>query len=230
MSIDSLIEQPKQCMRTVVSIGPPGAGKTWIALNILDIWIREDFFDEYHLILPAYKFEQNGSYNFLEKYVNDPKKKINIYNAFDKFLVQRLVKDGDKIYPPGVSKPRICFLVDDATTERVNLMKNNDLLKLAVMSRHYNIMVWIIMHVSKGCIPVAVREQIAYYFIYKVSPYMLEIVYKEFISTPDFEKFAQFREYYKTYISPNDHGVLFIDRFKGKYSDDCDLVFSSLPK
>ena len=62
----SVLCQPIDSCRSTVSIGKPGAGKSFIMLNCLYEWLEYGMFDEYVLILPTYGIEQKSSYDFLD--------------------------------------------------------------------------------------------------------------------------------------------------------------------
>ena len=63
------IEQMRQ-FRIVLSIGLKGSGKTYNSLKYIKYMLENEpkVYDKYLLILPAFKYEQNDSYEWLKKY------------------------------------------------------------------------------------------------------------------------------------------------------------------
>ena len=51
---------------TCLSLACPGSGKTYLLLKCLKEWLKMGMFEEYHVVLPAFKNEMSGSYDWLE--------------------------------------------------------------------------------------------------------------------------------------------------------------------
>ena len=211
--------QPIDSCRSTVSIGKPGSGKSFIMLNCLYEWLEYGMFDEYVLILPTYGIEQKSSYDFLEKYKN-----VTIYTGYHPKISEQLIKQQSK---KGKEKKRIFLGIDDSTQETA-LFTDPGIVKIATCSRHLNIHTWIILHAGKGVIPPKVRNQMAYVFLYTISPPLLETMYKEYVSHPDFKRFKDFEEYWYDEIEPVEHGVLLLDNLHKDYDEVHDW-FDSLP-
>ena len=211
--------QPIDSCRTCVSIGPPGAGKSFIMLNCLYEWLEYGMFDEYILILPTYGIEQNSSYDFLKNYKN-----VTIYTGYHPKIAERIITQQKKDVK---HKNKIFVGIDDSTQETA-LFKDPALVEIATCSRHLNIHLWLIMHSAKGVIPTKVRNQMAYIFLYSISPPLLEVSYKEYVSHPDFKRFRDFEEYWYEEIEPLEHGVLLLDKLHKDY-DEVHKWFDSLP-
>lgn len=225
MSKKDFYETPiKHHCTTCVSVGVPGSGKSYVALNFIKLWIQNKVFDEYHLILPCYKFEQKNSYAFLKQYENE--KWMHIYPCYTDLIGNYLVKQGKR---EDKDKKKILFFIDDSTTQKKSLFTNQNIIDLAVMSRHYNIHVWYICHVSKGIIPTSVRAQIKFCFIYRINPSQVEVVYEEFWSNRDITNKKDFKEFYynEIDIEGEPHPCLFIDKLNMKYSTDVNTWFKS---
>ena len=101
--------QPIDSCRTCVSIGPPGAGKSFIMLNCLYEWLEYGMFDEYILILPTYGIEQNSSYDFLKNYKN-----VTIYTGYHPKIAERIIKQQKK----DVKHEYTRYTVDEETRQR----------------------------------------------------------------------------------------------------------------
>jgi hypothetical protein len=223
MSKEEFLMQPYESTRPIVSIGPPGCGKSFIMLNCIKEWLHAGTFAEYHMILPAFKFEQNDSYKFLLPHM---KKNVFVYDAYSPILVRRLIKMGEQ-EETKEDKKRIFFCIDDSTIEGGNLMKSPEMVKLATMCRHYNIHTWLIMHCSKGVVPPKVRNQVKFVFLYDIPPPLLEYVYKEYVDDVDFKRLRDFSDYWYDKVQPIKFGCLLLDKIRKEYSNECNKWFTS---
>ena len=176
-------------------------------------------FDEYILILPTFRIEQSGSYDFLEKCKN-----VTIYNAFHPKIVEQIIKQQED----PKNRKKLFFGVDDSTQEK-GLYNDMNLVKIATCSRHIDVHCWLIMHTGKGVIPPKVRNQIAFIFLYDIPPPLLEISFKEYVSHPDFKRFRDFSDYWYSEIEPVEHGVLLLDKLNKEY-DEIHGWFKTLPQ
>lgn len=223
MSKKEFIMQPYESTRPIVSIGPPGCGKSFIMLNCIKEWLKAGTFAEYHMILPAFKFEQKNSYEFLLPHME---KNVYVYDAYSPMIVRKLIKMGEEPEEKE-KKKRIFFCIDDSTIEGGNLMKSPEMVKLATMCRHYNIHTWLIMHCSKGVVPPKVRNQVKFVFLYDIPPPLLEYVYKEYVDDVDFKRFRDFSDYWYAQVQPVKFGCLLLDKIRKEYSNKCDQWFIS---
>lgn len=222
-SQELFLKQPYESCRPVISIGPPGSGKSFIMTNCLKYWLKHNTFDQYHLILPAYKYEQNDSYAFLKKY--EKEKWMNIYESYSPVIANKLIKQGE--IEDQKKKPRVLFVMDDCTVQGNALMYSDELIKLAVMCRHYQVMTWLLAHADKAIVPPKVRAQLKFVFIYDVAPSLLESIYKQFVDDPDFKRFRDFETYWYKEVQPKKHCCLFLDKIRKEY---CDIVNEWFPQ
>jgi hypothetical protein len=220
--------QPLQSCRTILSIGVPGAGKTFTMLECLKQWYEYGMFDEYILILPTYKYEQNDSYAFIEDYGEN----VQVYDGYHPSIGEKLLKQQKAAYSrdgkrKGKNNCKTIFLgIDDSTHQKESLMKDPSLIEIATMSRHLHVHTWLIMHAAKDVIPRKVRAQIAFVFIYDISPSLLEIVYYEFVKDVDFKKFPAFEQYWYDEVEDLEHKCLMFDNINGEYSNTVNEWFS----
>lgn len=207
MSIKEFLDQPNEACRAVMSIGCPGAGKSFTMLRCLQYWIEHDVFDEYHLVLPQFKHEQNDSYAFLHKYEND--QEIKVYNSYHNQIATSLLAsqykklEKDKNY-------KIFLAIDDSTSQSTNLMKSDDMIKIVTESRHAHIHSWVVMHYARGIIPPKVRTNLSHVFMYKLQASAIKEMFDSYIKIPDM-KYDDFNEIVKTAVFNQKHGCLLID-------------------
>ena len=63
----SLINDLYKNDRVILAIGQKGAGKTTLLLNYIKFALHKNIYDEYHMFLPSYEYEQNNLYDFIKK-------------------------------------------------------------------------------------------------------------------------------------------------------------------
>lgn len=233
MSKKDFLLQPLTATKPILSIGPPGSGKSHVMLNSLTYWFSYNgkdkgaygMFDEYHLVLPCFYYEQSDSYKFLEEHAKT--KHVIIYDAYSPIIVQQLIHRAEaKKRSKKRDYKRIFYAVDDCTIEGDSLMKSKEMVKFAVMCRHYDICTWFLMHVSKGVIPKKVRHQIKFIFLYDVPPQLLEDCFDEFVHDSDFKRFRFFEEYWFNEVMPLPHCCLYLDKERKMYSNQVNKWYS----
>lgn len=190
----------------VFSLGEPGGGKSYIMLQCLRYWIQNNFFKEYHLILPSYKNEMNDSYAGLAEISN-----VFIYESYHQKIASDLLKRSDK----DKSKSEKYFLcVDDASSQGKTLMQFPDLIAIATQGRHYRIQSWFLMHHTKGIIPPKVRSQTKFTFFYNMHVGALKDCFREYVNFSEFRDFKLFLSFWDEYVISNKYGCLLIKKMK----------------
>ena len=230
MSKKNFLMQPYESCRPIVSIGQPGAGKSYTMLKCVEFWHEMDTFAEYNFVLPAYNIEQNNSYEYLNEVQN-----CNIFNFYHSKIASSIMEKQEKLIKKLKKEnkdrekflPRIFLCVDDSTFQRSSLMKDLSLVQLVTMSRHYNVHVWLLMHVGKNVIPPSVRNQMMYVFVYDIKPQQIKIIYDEYVSNPDFKNFKEFEDYWFDKIEPLEYKCLLLDTLHKQYSPHVNHWFSS---
>jgi len=156
------------------SVGSKGSGKSNTMLSVLRACLDNNSFDEYHLVLPSFKFEQNGSYKFILPYKN-----VKIYNTFHMLIVDRIIARQDKD-----NSKSILLVIDDATEMASQLWSPDpSLLALVSRSRHLKISTWMLVHSLRKVLSPVLRENLRYLLIYDVSnKKLLDSIYEEFFS------------------------------------------------
>lgn len=209
---DGFLNFPKdEYCTTCLSIAPPASGKTFIMLECLKIWVKNKMFDEFVVVLPSYKNEMSGSYEWLE-----PLQNVFVHEAYNDIIGQELVEKQKKNHALFKAKkikqmPRVFFCVDDASSEK-NLFQSDSILSLVTKNRHLNVHSWFLLHADKGVIPPAVRQNIHYVFIYKLKDNFLQHVFKEYVNfSVDFDDYRKdFKQFFKDFVIPHQFGCLLI--------------------
>ena len=211
---------------TIMSIGPPGSGKTYLLLESLKHWLKNNVFDEYHIVAPAFENEMEDSYAFLRPYL---KKEVSVYGMYTNSLADRLVleakRNNEKFRAGKIKrKPRVFFAVDDATGQR-ELFDSPSLERIIVENRHLNIHSWLLLHQDKKVVTPKIRENMRFIIIYPLHVEKLKYMFSNYINFPtDFENYKEFWEFWKEYVLPNEHASLLVcDRIG--YTPDCRLWF-----
>jgi len=83
----------------ILICGVRNSGKTFTALKILNILLKESNIKKFHIVLPVYRFEQNDSYSFLGDYEQGKRKDGKVCFIYPKFkdsLVAAICAKGNK--------------------------------------------------------------------------------------------------------------------------------------
>lgn len=210
---------------TILSLGQPRSGKTFVMLKCVEQWLKMGMFDEYHMVLPAFKNEADGSYDWLLNYDN-----VYVYEKYyDRIgntLIKTAMENDEKWKKKKIpKKPRIFFCVDDATSEG-KMFQSESLRALATKNRHLNITSWFLSHYCKGVLDPKVRMNIKYIFLYPVKSKLLKMVWEDFIDFQEFDDFKkEFMPFWREYITPKKYGVLLVNG-RESYNPMVDSWFS----
>jgi len=208
MSKKDFLLQPLSGCRTIVSIGKPHMGKSYIALNSVKEWLKMNAFDHYYMVLPNINIEQNNSYDFLKRENN-----VTIFTSYHPKIGERLIEE-----QMNNKHRKIFFMMDDSTKEKDVTFNDKSLLDIATSSRHLRIHTWLIVHAAKAVFKPAVRMQIQFIFIYKVSYSLLETIFKEYVDNDDFEKYDKFLDVFKPHVRGRDYGCILFDNENDNWS------------
>jgi len=228
-SRDDFLRFPgEQFCSTIFSIGPPRSGKTYLVLECMKAWLQMGMFEDYICIIPNFKNEMTGSYDWMLQHDN-----ITIYESIHAQKLQELVdqKTNDrKLLKEGKIEqmPRTFVFIDDATAMGQNLFNNDVIVRLATENRHLAIHTWLCLHYAKGVIKPAVRNNIRFIFVYPISVALLKQFHGEFIPPQweEFEKYDDFIQYFKENVTRKEYGCLLIAGKDG-YTADCPDWFAA---
>jgi hypothetical protein len=128
----------------MIQVGCRHSGKTTWAMSLLAFLLQEDnFYHEFHLVLPTYSTGQTGgTFDWLDRLPEKLKKKITIYCDFSLVIVERLIEESD-------GKTNRFFYVDDATAEQELFSQSDIMRSLSSKARHYKITTMICLHFMK---------------------------------------------------------------------------------
>ena len=209
---------------SIISIGDPGSGKSYVMIACIKEWIKMNVFTEIHLILPSFLNEKNDSYKGLDTYEN-----VFVYENYRSVIAENLIKKSDKnneLCKKGKEeRHRYLFCVDDATGEGIQLMKCPHLIKIATQGRHLNIQSWYCLHSNSAIIPPKIRNNIQYVFIYNLHNVLLKKIWESYINFGEFRKYNDFLEFWDNYVINQEHGCLLIKKNKW-YSPKVSTWFS----
>jgi hypothetical protein len=200
---------------SIASVAPPRSGKTYIAMKCLLWWMMHNIFERYYLILPQFKNEASGLYDFLKK---ADKKKVFIYETYAEFIADDILKTQYK-YLDLVDKgkltrdkvPLALLLIDDATSQ-TKLFQSDSLLRIVTENRHIKVHSWFLMHAVKHVIDPRVRQNFNFIIVYPMKKKLLENMFDEFVDfQDDFDDYKSFREFINDHVSNQEHGCLLIN-------------------
>lgn len=179
--------------RSIMSLGTPNSGKSYLALKYLVWALNNNIYDEIHLIAPMIHAEENDSYGFLKQY----SKKVFLYQKYHEVVAKKI----DKLR----ESKKIMFMIDDATCELLNNI-DNTFIKLWTTTRHSKsggLTFWVIAHSGKRVLPPMIRQNIKYIFLYSIESAELldDTIFKEFVSLQYFNEGKKFKDFVKDYMT-----------------------------
>ena len=194
-----------------MSIGSKGSGKSFTLLHYIKYAMDNDMYDEYHLVLPVFEFEQNDSYHWLTKHKTQSK--IFIYTEHDEMIINALI---------GRKQPynKAFFGIDDSTGSW-KLQADAYELKFLSRLRHYKVTQWVVVHTVRAALPASLRSQIDFLFLFmNTNRKALEAIYEEWLSIT-IPTFKEFMEIYKKDVLNVEYGSMLIwCRKPGVYDTD----------
>jgi hypothetical protein len=190
-----------------LAIGGKGGGKSFLLLNFVRHHLQHNSFDEYHLVLPSFKNEQNDSYAWLADY----KKQVYIYSEYSPYLTNKLIERGDTDDPK--KKRRVFYAIDDSTSMSKDIKNDPGIMTIATQSRHLGITFYLVSHGSRSILQAAFRQQIDRLVIYRITNRkLLEAIYEEWFSTnPMFPDFKTWLAFYNEYVLNVEYGAIFVN-------------------
>jgi hypothetical protein len=194
--------------RCIVSIGSKGSGKTTTLINYLDYCFKNNKFSHYYLCIPEIDRAKGGTqYSFIKK-----NKKCTIYTKYNPTVTMQVMKKA-------TGKEKILFVIEDATQYGKLLKEDQNLLQMMTTSRHIKCQVWLILHATRNVMSVAVRSNIDYLFVNKITNRkLLEAIWEEYFSLYYYPNFRDFLTYFKQ-IQETPYNGIFIDTIKLKYDE-----------
>jgi len=192
----------KNTQRVILCIGQKGSGKTTLFNSYLKKSLLQKNYDTYHLIIPSYKYEKDGSYNFLENQYN-----CFIYPSYTENVSKRVLDDRAK-------GNKCLFMIDDASGFDMN---DENFKTLVVTSRHGKsknftsggVCIFICLHSARAIIKPIVRNNCDYIFIFKMNNRkLLESLFQEYFSMV-YNKFIDFLNVYKNAMTQKYNSILY---------------------
>jgi hypothetical protein len=127
----------------ILQIGNRHSGKTtWACCLLYHLIAHDDFYQEFHLVLPTYSNQAGGTFDWIDRLPEKRKKKVTIYEDFSLVIIDQLIEQSD-------GKKNRFFYVDDATSE-TQLHSNDETIKsLTSKARHFKITTLLCFHFLK---------------------------------------------------------------------------------
>jgi hypothetical protein len=73
---------------TILSMGPPRSGKTYLMLKCVKEWLEMGMFEKYVMVLPSFKNEADGSYDWLMEHEN-----VTVYESYHDHIGKQLLRN-----------------------------------------------------------------------------------------------------------------------------------------
>jgi hypothetical protein len=209
--------------RLILSLGTKGSGKSFCLCNYLRTCFKYKLYDRYVLVLPAYKYEQNDSYSFIDK----DDKSINIFESYDPVISMHLMKTQKK------KKVKTLFVIDDCSGENVFNIDEH-LQKLITVIRHLSITLYACVHASTGILSPFIRQNTDMLLLSKMTNRrLIENLHEEFLSmTSDYEGREGLKKFVNDLIKlhKEKYQVMYINCRSGFIADDVANWFAEFNK
>jgi hypothetical protein len=127
-----------------IQVGCRHSGKTtWIQALLRHLVLEDNFYKEFHLVLPTYESGQTGgTFDWIDRLPKKQQAKLTIYCDFSLVIIDKLIEESDG------ETSRLLY-IDDATAEQ-ELFSTSDLMRsLSSKARHYKITTFICLHFMK---------------------------------------------------------------------------------
>lgn len=226
----SYLNEIQTTSRCTLVFGNKGSGKTFLFLNILRFLIinqKANGYNQFHLVIPSYKNEQNDSYKFLKDLPNNYKKNVFIYNKYNDLVTEMVFKKqrgsrSNHEHSQGSGNENKClFLIDDATGSFVESFhkEDNKMTEILTQSRHLRINLVVIGHYLSGAFKPLYRALFDFLFVFNVSnSRLLQTTYQEFLSLITNDTYNEFRKKYNNNIKNIKYSFLFINNLTSTYT------------
>lgn len=210
--------------RLILSLGTKGSGKTHLLLNYLRFCFENEKYEKYILILPAYNFEQNDSYEFIDS----KRKDIYIMTEYSEAITKKLydIQTKDK------HKKKTLFVLDDASG--MSLFNLDDSLRqLITVLRHTNITMWMLIHAAKGILSTFIRMNTDVLLLSKITnKKLLETIYEEYLSmteeySNDNRGIKKFISDFRTLHRNEKFAVIYLDFRENKIDFEANKYFDN---
>jgi len=196
--------------RIICFVGAKGTSKTYTVLHLIKFWMKVKKFKTYHLVLPSFKNDHDQEqYEFIRK----SKEKTIIYTKYSPLVVNKVLSE--KKNP----KEATLFVIDDATASGNDISTDPVFIKCVMESRHLNIQIIIIIHSLKKVLQPAIRANLDYLFLFKITNNkLLESFYEEFLSLfPDFVNYKEFKNIYYQKVLKGKYNAVFLNCLTHEY-------------
>ena len=180
--------------------GGKGSGKTHFLTQFIKYSMSQKRFSKYYLLLPSFKNEADGAYEFLKVFSN-----VVIFTTYSPKIIEMITDDktpGSKL-----------FALDDSTNFSSNFKQDPKFIGLITTSRHKKVTMMLIVHSLKAILTPAVRSNVDFLFLYRITNQrLLQDVYEEFLSgvTRQFKNKHEFLEFYIQNINDVKYSGLFL--------------------
>lgn len=196
---ESMMINKKNTGRVIMSLGTKSGGKSFLMNQYLRYCFAHKLYDIYMLVLPSYDVEANDSYSFID----EKNKDILIFTEYNEALPDKIMKYQRKLIDKKQQKKKILFVIDDASGEHIDSFHLDPNLKRLITSiRHFNCMLWMIVHAVSGCVSTFARANTDVLIMYNITNQnLLENLYDEYLSlNPQFRQGANNKQNKQMFI------------------------------
>jgi hypothetical protein len=160
-----------------LQVGTKHSGKTVFSCCLLrHLLLKDNFYDEFHLVLPSYSNQAKGTFDWLDKLPPKAKNKIIIYEAFSMVIIDNLIDSSN-------GKTNRFLYVDDATSEQSFFQNSEQLKALSTRCRHLKISCLLCFHYLRRSLTPQLRNSCEFLILHRCcDEKLLTNVWEETIS------------------------------------------------
>jgi hypothetical protein len=161
----------------ILQVGTKHSGKTVTACVLIRHLLLEDnFYNEFHLVLPSYDNQAKGTFDWLDKLPKKAQNKITIYESFSMVIIDDLIEKAD-------GKKNRFLYVDDATAEQAFFSNSEQLKALSTRCRHLKITAFLCFHYLRRSLTPQLRNSCEFLMLHRVcDEKLLTSIWEESIS------------------------------------------------
>jgi hypothetical protein len=218
--IDSIREN-----RLILSLGTKGSGKSYLLCNFLKHAFKHKLFQRYVLILPAFSYEQNDSYDFIDT----KDKNIHVFEAYDEVIIKHLMK----IQSTHKTQLKTFVCIDDASGQDIFYI-DGELRQFITVLRHTNCALWCLVHACSGILSPFIRQNCDILILCKMTNRkLITNIYEEYLSMieeyQNKDGFNKFVQQFRELMTTQKYGSLLLDLRENYLCWEVNKFFSLQP-
>jgi hypothetical protein len=192
--------------RVMLVCGAKGGGKSFFVVSFLNYALQNNVYEEYYLVIPAYKNEAHGQYKFLK----DQEKKKNVF-IFNKYSPEVSEYVWNKVES---GKKSCLFLIEDSTgfLNSHSSSKDPKLKLITTTTRHIKCGLILVSHATKSILTPVIRANCDFLLLFKITNRNVsESIYEEYSLLMPYEDDKEFTHEFTEKINKIKYNGMFMN-------------------